>query len=156
MLHLVVRTQLTQLGNSGVYGFSNIEVVVTNVPDQLGGGGGGAGAAGGPSGLPGNTYSCSPSPDVTAGIAPGVGKGGIGKAYTIADGTTSVYYAGGGSGMIANNSTATGVHVQGSKVVVVLEVGNNLVLTQPLRVQQIEVVVEEQIDLLLVKLAEKA
>jgi hypothetical protein len=45
-----------------------------------GGGGGGAGAVG------------------NQGKNEGTGVGGIGKAYTIADGTTSVYYAGGGGG----------------------------------------------------------
>ena len=65
-------TQPTQPGNSGSYGFGNNGG--SGSPGS-GGGGGGAGASGG---------SSQP--------------GGIGKAYTIADGTTSVYYAGGGGG----------------------------------------------------------
>ena len=76
-------TQPTQPGNSGAYGFGNGGGNGQNNPGG-GGGGGGAGAAGNPA-LPGN---------------PGDRKreGGIGRAYTIADGTTSVYYAGGGGG----------------------------------------------------------
>jgi len=62
--------QPTQPGNSGAYGFGNPGGTGSG---EDGGGGGGAGAAGA-----NNTT------------------GGIGKAYTIADGTTSVYYAGGG------------------------------------------------------------
>ena len=34
----------------------------------------------------------------SANTSVGAGSGGVGKAYTIADGTTSVYYAGGGGG----------------------------------------------------------
>jgi len=64
--------QPTQPGNSGAYGFGNPG---GTGPLTDGGGGGGAGAAGAPAGC-----------------------GGIGKAYTIADGTTPVYYAGGGGG----------------------------------------------------------
>ena len=64
--------QPTQPGNSGAYGFGNPGGTGGG---SDGGGGGGAGAAGA-----NNTT------------------GGIGKAYTIADGTTSVYYAGGGGG----------------------------------------------------------
>ena len=67
-------TQPTQPGDSGNYGFGNAGSA-GYVPGQMyAGGGGGAGAAGGPN------------------------AGGVGKAYTIADGTTSVYYAGGGGG----------------------------------------------------------
>ena len=78
-------TQPTQPGNSGAYGFGNAGgkgYGPSFVTDYGGGGGGGAGAAG---------TAGRPSP--TKG-----GPGGIGKAYTIADGTTSVYYAGGGGG----------------------------------------------------------
>ena len=63
-------TQPTQPGNSGAYGFGNRG---GNGSGDNGGGGGGAGAAG-------TDNAC----------------GGVGKAYTIADGTTSVFYAGGG------------------------------------------------------------
>jgi len=52
-----------------------------------GGGGGGAGAAG--------SNGVMPSPAVGGGTG---GPGGDGRAYTIADGTTPVYYAGGGGG----------------------------------------------------------
>jgi len=70
-------TQPTAPGDSGAYGFGNPGGTANG---QAGSGGGGAGAAGSPA--PGN---CG---------APG----GNGKTYTIADGTTPVYYAGGGAG----------------------------------------------------------
>jgi hypothetical protein len=73
-------TQPTQPGNSGAYGFGNAGGP-SDRPGPLnvrGGGGGGAGVAG-QSGAQGS-------------------QGGDGKAYTIADGTTPVYYAGGGGG----------------------------------------------------------
>jgi len=70
-------TQPTQPGQSGAYGFGN-DGGDSN-PSQTSGGGGGAGAAG-------------------ANAGPTGGPGGAGKAYTIADGTTPVYYAGGGAG----------------------------------------------------------
>ena len=67
--------QSTQPGDSGAYGFGNNGG--TGNPFSAGGGGGaGAGGVGGH----------------------GNANGGDGKAYTIADGTTSVYYAGGGGG----------------------------------------------------------
>jgi len=69
--------QSTQSGDSGAYGFGNNGGA--GVVSDSAGGGGGAGAVG----AGGNTTR---------------GQGGIGKAYTIADGTTSVYYAGGGGG----------------------------------------------------------
>ena len=65
--------QPTQPGNSGSYGFGNNGG--QGSPGSAGAGGG-AGAVGGQNN----------------------GQGGVGKAYTIADGTTSVYYAGGGGG----------------------------------------------------------
>ena len=70
--------QPTQPGNSGAYGFG-----FSGGDGSIGGGGAGGGA--GQGGFPSQP---GPSP---AG-------GGTGKAYTIADGTTSVYYAGGGAG----------------------------------------------------------
>jgi len=74
-------TQPTQPGNSGAYGFGNAGGSSTGSGAQLAGsGGGGAGAVGAPS---------------TSGAG---AAGGAGKAYTIADGTTPVYYAGGGGG----------------------------------------------------------
>jgi len=79
--------QPTQPGNSGAYGFGNQGGV--GHPQYAGGGGGGAGAVGGcGSGTPG----CG-------------GNGGNGRAYTIADGTTPVYYAGGGGGGSHQNPT---------------------------------------------------
>jgi hypothetical protein len=80
-------TQPTQPGNSGAYGFGNAGgngrfTGQTPQNHLSGGGGGGAGAAG---------SDGSPNFSLTA-------RGGIGRAYTIADGTTPVYYAGGGAG----------------------------------------------------------
>ena len=76
--------QPTQPGDSGTYGFGNPGGAGTqNAPDSYGGGGGGGAGAAGANGTP------SPAKG---------GDGGAGKAYTISDGTTSVYYAGGGGG----------------------------------------------------------
>ena len=72
--------QPTQPGNSGAYGFGNPGGNYVG-SGFFGSGGGGAGAAGADGG--------GPAPATR-------GSGGIGKAYTIADGTTPVYYAGGG------------------------------------------------------------
>ena len=87
-------TQPTQPGNSGAYGFGNpggtgAKCAGPSYPANNGaGGGGGAGAA---------AQNWFPLP---AGTIPSWygSPGGIGKAYTIADGTTPVYYAGGGGG----------------------------------------------------------
>ena len=76
-------TQPTQPGDSGAYGFGNAGGQGQSAPGG-GGGGGGAGAAGNPA-KPGNAGDRKRD-------------GGIGKAYTIADGTSPVYYAGGGGG----------------------------------------------------------
>mgnify|MGYP003119017141 CR=1 FL=1 len=84
-------TQSSQPGNSGAYGFGNDGGAGTPYSpggEPASGGGGGAGAAG------------------QAGGTHPAGQGGIGKAYTIADGTTSVYYAGGGGG--SNNGGTQG------------------------------------------------
>ena len=74
--------QGTQSGDSGAYGFGNNGGVgnphVPSSPGQSSGGGGGAAGAGHSAGQ---------------GSA-----GGAGKAYTIADGTTPSFYAGGGGG----------------------------------------------------------
>jgi hypothetical protein len=87
-------TQPTQPGDSGTYGFGNSGG--TAGPAGYGGepyvgvyqgGGGGAGGAG-QGGNPSN--------------------GGIGKSYTIADGTTPVYYAGGGGGATFGSPTSAG------------------------------------------------
>jgi len=80
-------TQPTQPGNSGAYGFGNgggSGLFTGQSPQNYlsGGGGGGAGADG---------QNASPNFPTTSG-------GGAGRAYTIADGTTPVYYAGGGAG----------------------------------------------------------
>jgi hypothetical protein len=79
-------TQPTQPGQSGAYGFGNNGGTgkVDGICRRGAGGGGGAGAAGTPDGG-GQGFSDG-------------GEGGNGKAYTIADGTTPVYYAGGGGG----------------------------------------------------------
>jgi hypothetical protein len=82
-------TQPTQPGDSGAYGFGNNGGASTGSGgSKAGGGGGGAGAAGQTS-----TNACG-------------GDGGAGKAYTIANGTTPVYYAGGGGG--ANHQPGAG------------------------------------------------
>ena len=83
-------TQPTQSGESGNYGFGN-DGGGTAVNSWSGGGGGGGAGAAGQGGTGGEP--CSET----------AGNGGVGKAYTIADGTTSVYYAGGGGG--AQNSS---------------------------------------------------
>jgi len=72
--------QPTQPGDSGAYGFGNPggEGQRPSNLNQYAGGGGGAAVSG------------QPGPDGS--------DGGNGKAYTIADGTTPVYYAGGGAG----------------------------------------------------------
>ena len=97
-------TQPTQSGDSGAYGFGNAG---GPTPSGLGpqiyqaGGGGGAaqaGCAGGGPSIPGNA-----------------GEGGNGKAYTIADGTTSVYYAGGGGGSRYNNNQPTTTDADGGQ-----------------------------------------
>ena len=69
-------TQPTQPGDSGAYGFGNNGGGGNSGAPQASGGGG-AGAAG---------TTSSPS------------AGGVGLSYTIADGTTPVFYAGGGGG----------------------------------------------------------
>ena len=75
-------TQPTQSGDSGAYGFGGGGGTAHYSATGLySGGGGGAGAGGNPGVHPTNE-----------------GDGGIGKAYTIADGTSPVYYAGGGGG----------------------------------------------------------
>ena len=87
-------TQPTQPGNSGAYGFGNPGGTGAKCagPDYAdnngGGGGGGAGAA---------AQNWYPLPAGTIPAWHG-SPGGIGRAYTIADGTTPVYYAGGGGG----------------------------------------------------------
>ena len=91
-------TQPTQPGNSGAYGFGNNGGAGKNQGSTAGGGGGGAGAVGG-DGIPG------PNSPETVG-----GAGGTGRAYTIANGATPVYYAGGGGGAagFAPGSPGTG------------------------------------------------
>jgi len=95
-------TQPTQSGDSGAYGFGNSGGVSRTCSSSGAGGGGGAGAVGaqggasadvgaygGPNAVPGHEFA---------------GDGGVGKAFTIADGTTSVFYAGGGGGTINSPS----------------------------------------------------
>jgi len=84
-------TQPTQPGQSGAYGFGNPGGTPTNPVNAdwiAASGGGGAGAAG--------TTGGQSSPYGTD--SNGRGDGGNGKAYTIADGTTPVFYSGGGGG----------------------------------------------------------
>jgi len=75
-------TQPTQPGDSGAYGFGtnggNASPGTMSGSRRAGGGGGSGGAGGN-----GGNYAA---------------QGGPGKAYTIADGTSPVYYAGGGGG----------------------------------------------------------
>ena len=88
-------TQPTQSGESGNYGFGNAGGNSDASSPSYGcGGGGGAGAAG----SVGNNGAAG------AGDHPIGGPGGVGKAYTISDGTTSVYYAGGGGGASGNGN----------------------------------------------------
>jgi len=83
-------TQPTQPGNSGAYGFG-FAGRNSSTTLRRGGAGGGSGGLGTESG----NYA---------------GQGGVGKSYTIGDGTTPVAYAGGGGG--ATNAPNT--HGQGS------------------------------------------
>src|SRR6056300_94003 len=84
--------QPTQPGNSGAYGFGNDGGAGGTVAPvyMQGAGGGGAGGPG------------------QQGSPQGPGGGGAGKSYTIADGTTPVYYAGGGGGSQGAGCTAGG------------------------------------------------
>jgi len=93
-------TQPTQPGDSGTYGFGNAGGAggPAGPTHYSTGGGGGAGAGGGVGGA------------ISADTA---GNGGIGKAYTIADGTTSVYYAGGGGGAYHPTGGVAGTGGQG-------------------------------------------
>jgi hypothetical protein len=83
-------TQPTQPGNSGAYGFGNAGA--NGAPNAATGGAGGGGAGGA-----GIVYAAT-SPNSG-------GHGGLGKSYTIADGTTPVYYSGGGGGGGGYNNT---------------------------------------------------
>tara|TARA_Y100001937_G_scaffold74471_2_gene101323 strand:+ start:900 stop:3041 length:2142 start_codon:yes stop_codon:yes gene_type:complete len=93
--------QPTQPGNSGAYGFGNPGGrggrCGSYDHNNGGGGGGGAGAAAA------NWYPTAPCSAGHVGSP-----GGIGKAYTIADGTTPVYYAGGGGGAAGMSQIAFG------------------------------------------------
>ena len=80
--------QATQPGNSGAYGFGANGADGNSNPTGGGGAGGGAGGGG-------------------VGGGYGGGQGGSGKAYTINDGTTPVYYAGGGAGGQGNPAQQT-------------------------------------------------
>jgi len=85
-------TQPTQPGDSGTYGFGNPGGSGAGASYTSGSGGGGAGAAG-QNAAP-NDNPVFASPEGTR------GSGGVGRAYTISDGTTPVYYAGGGGGSV--------------------------------------------------------
>ena len=93
-------TQPTQPGNSGAYGFGRNGGNAAGSSNSAGGGGGA-----GDGGEPG---SVADQPGGSRG-----GNGGIGKAYTIADGTTSVYYAGGGAGAANTGSPGPGSNATG-------------------------------------------
>ena len=86
-------TQPTQPGDSGTYGFGfqggrgDLRSSIFGGTTVSSGGGGGAGSHG----LTGSNGAPNPQ-------AEGSGNGGIGRAYTISDGTTPVFYAGGGGG----------------------------------------------------------
>lgn len=97
--------QPTQPGDSGAYGFGS-PGGARGGPSNAAGGGGGAGATGIAGGssqgwqyvgeqYPSGSHPSFPPPSANGG--PG-GDGGIGLSFTIADGTTPVYYAGGGGG----------------------------------------------------------
>jgi len=90
--------QPTQPGDSGTYGFGNPGGRATGSSGHSAGGGGGAGAAG----------QNSVAPDASGPWPGSGGAGGVGRAYTIADGTTSVYYSGGGGGGNFFDTTITG------------------------------------------------
>jgi len=89
-------TQPTQPGNSGAYGFGNAGGDPAGT-ETVGGGGGGAGGVG---------------PTSSAGQP---AAGGVGKSYTIADGTTPVYYAGGGGGGGSGSPSHPGLGGQGGQ-----------------------------------------
>ena len=91
-------TQPTQPGNSGAYGFGNAGGASPSPTSTGSGGGGGAGGAG----TEGNNPDGSPNYSNKS-------QGGVGRAYTISDGTTPVYYAGGGGGGVqrAPNTTVS-------------------------------------------------
>ena len=92
--------QPTQPGNSGAYGFGSAGGQSFGHGWRASAGGGGAGAVGGNGpGSDGNPSQGDLGP---------AGSGGVGKSYTIADGTTGVYYAGGGGGAIANKPGSPG------------------------------------------------
>ena len=95
-------TQPNQSGDSGNYGFGSAGGQGgTPGGGNFGGGGGGGGAAqGGGQGGPAPAHGDG-------------GNGGNGKAYTIADGSTPVYYAGGGGGSSAAHSSSQGSGGQG-------------------------------------------
>jgi hypothetical protein len=81
-------TQPTQSGQSGAYGFGNAGGG-SGGPGPYGNGSGGGGGGAGAQGSGGRGGQ---------GGSPNGGPGGSGRAYTIADGTSPVYYAGGGGG----------------------------------------------------------
>ena len=87
-------TQAPSPGNSGAYGFGNPggDGKRTGPGSLFGGGGGGA--------LYTGAIGCGTTPSTPLSCS----AGGTGKAYTIADGTTPVYYAGGGGGGHFNNT----------------------------------------------------
>jgi hypothetical protein len=102
-------TQPTQPGDSGTYGFGNAGGQVGPGGSHGGSGGGGAGGAGQQGAGPG----ISGFPDGDTSYPGPWSCGGIGKAYTIADGSTPVYYAGGGGGGVQRRPSAPSVAAGG-------------------------------------------
>ena len=94
--------QPTQPGNSGAYGFGS-NGGNAGGPSNSAGAGGGAGAGGEQGSVA----------DVSGGSRGG--QGGDGKAYSIADGTTSVYYAGGGAGAANTSQPGPGSNATGGQ-----------------------------------------
>jgi len=94
--------QPSQPGDSGTYGFGNAGGTSPGTGWAAAGGGGGAGGAGG------NGSGNGGGPEGGNG-----GPGGIGRAYSIGDGSTPVYYAGGGGGAINENPPQPGTGGQG-------------------------------------------
>ena len=86
-------TQPTQPGDSGTYGFGNAGGQVGPGGGHGASGGGGAGGAGQQGAGPGISGFSDGQPSYS-----NYSQGGVGRAYTIADGSTPVYYAGGGGG----------------------------------------------------------
>ena len=95
-------TQPTQPGDSGTYGFGNPSGSVGPGGSHGGSGGGGAGGAGQQGAGPGISGFSDGQPSYS-----NYSQGGVGRSYTIADGSTPVYYAGGGGGGVQRAPSPT-------------------------------------------------